>query len=51
MATEEDRDDERPDLVIAMRDLACRRDLNELSEADYDRERRKLMRRDRRVSR
>ena len=51
LATDEDPDDERHDLVIAMRDLACRRDLNELSEADYDRERRKLMRRDRRVSR
>ena len=51
MAPEEHPDDERFDLVIAMRDLASRRDLNELSEADYDRERRKLMRRDRRVSR
>jgi hypothetical protein len=44
IAPEEDPDDERPDLVIAMRDLACQRDLNELSEPDYDTERRKLMR-------
>ena len=51
MATEEDRDDERPDLVIAMRDLASQRDLNELSEADYDTERRKLMGRDHRGTR
>ena len=44
LATDEDPDDERHDLVIAMRDLASRRDLNELSEPDYDTERRKLVR-------
>ena len=44
MAPEEHPDDERFDLVIAMRDLASRRDLNELSEPDYDTERRKLVR-------
>lgn len=43
---EDGTDNETLDLVIAMRDLAARRDRNELSEPEYDAARRKRLRPD-----